>query len=66
MARTHRPDRYAARNQAHILKHPRTRWSLRGREGGHNVAFTATIFQGGEHAAAAGFSIQTPREPIVI
>ena len=50
----------------YVKENHRTRWSLRAREGGHNVAVTATNFQGGGHAAAAGFSIHTPRKPIVI
>ena len=40
------------------------RWSLRARDGEHNVAVTATKFGGVSPAAAAGLSIRQPRQTI--
>ena len=42
----------------HITEKEMTRWSLRSREGGHNVAETARRLGGGGHPAAAGFTTQ--------
>ena len=45
----------------YIQEDHRTRWSLRARDGEHNVANTAAKFEGGGHASAAGFTIRRPR-----
>ena len=40
------------------------RYSLRSREGGHNVARTAEMFEGGGHPTSAGFKIRSPQRQI--
>ena len=50
----------------YVQEERRTRWSLRARDGRHNLANTAARFQGGGHASAAGFSIRKPRRAMCL